>query len=113
MQDRTSKMRPFRKLLMTGVAVLFLATGTAQQSAQAGYYGEDKWITNCRYTIIEKRRPEGGDQPDWLMYIEPADLPVLEREIKNLKKCMLFSKCLSDRDAGKVKHCYENDKRWR
>jgi hypothetical protein len=47
------------------------------------------------------------------MYIEPADLPVLEREIKNLKKCMLFWKCLGDRDAGKVKHCYENDKRWR
>ena len=29
MQDRTSKMCPFRKLLMTGVAALFLATGTA------------------------------------------------------------------------------------
>jgi len=29
MQDRTSKMRPFRKLLMTGVAALFLATGAA------------------------------------------------------------------------------------
>jgi len=55
------------KILLTGTAALFLATGTAQQSAQAGYYGEDKWITNCRYTIIEKRRPEGGDQPDWLM----------------------------------------------
>jgi hypothetical protein len=56
-----------KKLLLTGIGALFLATGTAQQSAQAGYYGEDKWITNCRYTIIEKRRPEGGDQPDWLM----------------------------------------------
>jgi hypothetical protein len=52
-----------KKLLLTGIGALFLATGTAQQSAQAGYYGEDKWITNCRYAIIEKRRPEGGDQP--------------------------------------------------
>jgi len=30
MQDRTSKMRPLRKLLMTGVAVLLLATGAAR-----------------------------------------------------------------------------------
>jgi hypothetical protein len=22
-------------------------------------------------------------------------------------------RCLDDRDAGKVKHCYENDRRWR
>jgi hypothetical protein len=102
-----------RCTLLTGIATLFLATGAAQQSAQAGYFGSDKWTTNCRYSIIEKRRPQNDEQPDWLMYIESADLPVLEREIKNLKKCMLFWKCLSDRDAGKVKHCYENDKRWR
>jgi len=47
------------------------------------------------------------------MIITPEDLPNLEKEIKNLKKCMLFMKCLEDRDAGKVKHCYENDRRWR
>jgi hypothetical protein len=92
----------------TTIAIALLM---AIRPAAAGYFGEDKWIANCRYPIIEKRHP--NDQPEWLMVIEPADLPVLEKEIKNLKKCMLFHKCLEDRDAGKVKHCYENDKRWK
>jgi hypothetical protein len=70
------------KVLLASIAALFLATGTAHQSAQAGYFGSDKWTTNCRYTIIEKRRPEGDEVPEWLMYIQPADLPNLEREIK-------------------------------
>jgi hypothetical protein len=103
-----------KQIFVAGIASLFLATGTAQRPTQAGYFFSDKWTTNCRYTIIEKRRPEGGGEvPEGLMYIEPADLPNLEREIKELKKCVLFWKCLSDREAGKVKHCYENDKRWR
>jgi hypothetical protein len=37
MQDRTSKMRPFRKLLMTGVAVLFLTTGTAHAAEKVDW----------------------------------------------------------------------------
>jgi hypothetical protein len=24
-----------------------------------------------------------------------------------------FTKCIDDRQAGKVKHCYANDRRWR
>jgi hypothetical protein len=56
-----------KKLLLPGVAALLLAKGTAQQSAQAGYYGEDKWMANCRYSIIEKRHQGGDEQPDWLM----------------------------------------------
>jgi hypothetical protein len=103
-----------RKLFLCSSTALLLATGTAHKSAQAGYFGEDKWITNCRYDIIEKHVPQDGEHPyDWLMVITPQDLPVLEREIKELKKCVLFTKCLMDRDAGKVKHCYENDRRWR
>jgi len=104
------------KQFLADIAALFLATGTAQQSAQAGYFGEDKWIANCRHMIIEKRRPEGDkageeayDVPQGLMFIKPADLPNLEREIKEFKKCMVFWKCTEDRAAGKVKHCYEND----
>jgi hypothetical protein len=109
-----------RRTLLVSIAVLSLATGTAQQSAQAGYFGEDRWIANCRHMIIEKRRPEGdkaGDEaydvPEGLMFIKPADLPNLEREIKEFKKCMGFWKCTEDRATGKVKHCYENDRRWR
>lgn len=29
------------------------------------------------------------------------------------KSAMPIYQCLRDRDAGKVKHCYANDKRWR
>jgi hypothetical protein len=101
------------KLFLTSIAALLLATGTAHKSAQAGYFGENRWVANCRYDIIEKRRPQDDEHPDWLMVITPEDLPVLEREIKELKKCVLFTKCLKDRDDGKVKHCYENDIRWR
>jgi hypothetical protein len=30
-----------------------------------------------------------------------------------LKKCIAFWRCVTDREAGKVKHCYENDRRWK
>jgi hypothetical protein len=72
-----------------------------------------QWIANCRYDIIEKRYRQDDEHPSSLMIIRPEDLPNLEKEIKELKKCVLFTKCLTDRDAGKVKHCYENDRRWR
>jgi len=32
---------------------------------------------------------------------------------QELKKCIAFWWCVTDREAGKVKHCYENDRRWR
>ena len=38
------------------------------------------------------------------------DLPEITRE---LKACDAYRKCTEDRDAGKVKHCYRNDRRWR
>src|SRR5262245_49134254 len=105
-----------RKLFLTSIAALFLATGAAQPSA----YADDKWITNCRSITIEKRFPAEAltiekRLPDEvpMMFITPEDLPTLEKEIKELKKGMAWWKCIDDRAAGKVKHCYENDKRWR
>jgi len=76
-----------KKLFLSGIAA-FLATGAALKSAQAGYFFSDKWIANCRYDIIEKRRPEGDedDVPEGLMFIKPADLPNLEREIKETQE---------------------------
>ena len=113
------KRRSIRHLLI-GIAALLLATEITHRSAQAGYFAENRWIANCRHMIIEKRRPEGdkpGDEaydvPEGLMFIKPVDLPNLEGEIKEFKKCMVFWKCTEDRAAGKTKHCYENDKRWR
>jgi len=37
----------------------------------------------------------------------------LEKELREWRKCDAYYQCLTDRDAGKVKHCYYNDKRWR
>jgi hypothetical protein len=37
----------------------------------------------------------------------------LEKELREWRKCDAYYQCLADRDAGKVKHCYANDKRWR
>jgi hypothetical protein len=37
----------------------------------------------------------------------------LQKTIRDLKACEAWSQCLEDRAAGKVKHCYENDRRWR
>jgi hypothetical protein len=38
------------------------------------------------------------------------ELPFILRKVK---ACDAYRKCLDDRDTGKVKHCYENDRRWR
>jgi hypothetical protein len=45
--------------------------------------------------------------------ITSADIKAIEKGIAILKKCSKFWACVGDREAGKVKHCYENDKRWR
>jgi hypothetical protein len=45
--------------------------------------------------------------------VDLNDIRKLQKHIPDLKKCEAFYKCLADRDAGKVKHCYENDRRWR
>jgi hypothetical protein len=83
-------------LFPAGVAALFLATGAAHPT-KAGYFVQDTWITNCRYRIIEKRRPDDAEGPENLMSITPEDLPVLEKEIKNLKKCVQFRECVERR----------------
>ena len=49
----------------------------------------------------------------WRSIIEEEEIGDLEKAIRLIKQCRAFYKCLEDRRAGKVKHCYENDKRWR
>jgi len=45
--------------------------------------------------------------------IDKASRLKLEKELSEWRKCDVYYQCLADRDAGKVKHCYANDKRWR
>ena len=108
MNGKNSKRCGVRALI-TGIAML-LATGAAHAG---GYSRTDEWELNCRMAAINKARPDDADWDEHMMVITPADLPGLEKEIKKFKQCLAFLKCTKDRSAGKVKHCYDNDKRWR
>jgi hypothetical protein len=105
-----------RRFLLASVAVLALA-GTAHA----------EWETDCRHGWISKNFGEiDKDLPpveivtsngDTSLRISYDELKKLVKELpailRNVKACDAWMKCLSDRDAGKVKHCYYNDRRWR
>jgi hypothetical protein len=111
---------------LAGIAALFLTTGTAHAE-------EGKWEGDFRKCEIVKIFPKVEQNPDAdgilhgeLDYqgisitandvrigIQRDEIADIERGIRLLKKCKAFWQCVHDRDAGKVKHCYENDKRWR
>jgi hypothetical protein len=112
-----------RALLLTGVAALFLATGTAH----AGYYGNEKWTFNGRYCLVEKLTAPGpGNESGYLEWGEKnlllmslGDVLELQKSIRALKQCEAFHQCVAERDGyikpkgKKPKHCYTNDRRWR
>jgi len=91
-----------KKLLLTGVAVLLLATGTAHADSE-------KWEASFRQCHIRWARETEGQT----IVIEAEEIPDILKAIRVIKKCKAFYQCLEDRDRGKVKHCYENDRRWR
>ena len=103
-----------KKLLLAGVAALLMATGTAHAD-------NEKWEASFRQCHIRKwfskdelaaigwaRETEGQT-----IVIEPEVIPDILKAIGVIKKCKAFYQCLEDRDRGKIKHCYENDRRWR
>jgi hypothetical protein len=114
------------KMLLAGIAALFLATGTSHAA-------DMKWEGDFRKCEIVKIFPKVEQNPDAdgilhgeLDYqgisitadsvrigIQPDEIADIERGIRLLKKCKAFWQCTNDRDRGKVKHCYENDRRWR
>jgi hypothetical protein len=146
-----------KKTLLAGIAVLFLATGTAHAESasdacmrQCGQDGEIletpqqhvcydrcmKWpspnfVADCRRDRLkiyfdrkdyednvhfDQKGGADGDndeRPGIVIDIDKAARTRLEKELRNWRKCDAYYQCLADRDAGKVKHCYANDKRWR
>jgi hypothetical protein len=95
-----------KKLLLTGVAALLLATGAAQADSE-------KWEASFRQCHIRKwfskdelanigwaRETEGQT-----IVIEAEEIPDILKAIRVIKKCKAFYQCLEDRDLGKVKHC--------
>ena len=57
--------------------------------------------------------PHNGERRGAVIYLDKAARMRLESELRDWQKCDKYYQCLADRDAGKVKHCYANDKRWR
>ena len=107
------------RALLTGIAALSLATGTVHAEEKL----VDSWWTDCRHGWITKQfKPEVmQDNPP----VEITDTSVrityelrkllkdLPRITRALKACDAYRKCLDDRQAGKVKHSYDDDRRWR
>jgi hypothetical protein len=101
------------KYFVTVLALLMAATPVA--------HAAEKWEGNFRQCHIRKwfsKEELAGigwqrDIPGQTIVIEENEIGDLEKAIRIIKQCRAFYKCLEDRDAGKVKHCYENDRRWR
>jgi hypothetical protein len=112
------------RTLLAGVAALFLATGTAHAADQ-------KWegdFRRCWAKTTFEHSPKIDDPLTFGYYygvevdeskttatviLSLEDVLELQKRLPLLKKCTAFFQCLKDREAGKVKHSYENDKRWR
>src|SRR5262249_24218063 len=108
--------------ILTGIAALFLATGAAHaQDARKRLKDiEDIWQIE-KWDCALVYHPPPHDEPyrpgetvaEYPATITLEDIPGLLRRFKELKKHCEWFQCLDDRNAGKVKHCYANDRRWR
>jgi len=95
------------------IAALLLAAAVTGARADV-----PQWEASFRKCDIGKSfakddtlQPPDGSQV--FVTITPADVPAIERGLAILKRCDKLWTCVRDRNAGKVKHCYENDRRWR
>jgi hypothetical protein len=109
-----------KTLLLAGVAalsVLYASTPSAEG-----------WEVDCRRGRIFKLLPKPDDtspggfyvsveRDDMFVSIDRDQFDELAKAIANARReCKeydRFMQCVVDREAGKVKHCYENDRRWR
>jgi hypothetical protein len=109
------------KLFLVGIAALFLATG----AAHAQWRTDPPLRTDCRHEQIEMYL-ESNDAPNTEIFESEGHVTVridygafrkllkdLPTAIRAFKACDAYRKCLDDQGAGKVKHCYEKDRRWR
>jgi hypothetical protein len=113
--------RKKQKLALAAALTVGLATG----AAHAGDNPDNGWQPDCRHGwIIKEFASDPSDlSPPPVSVAGPfarisygelrqllKDIPRITREIR---ACEAYRKCTADRYAGKVKHCYENDPRWR
>ena len=123
-----------KKLFLIGIAALFMATGAAHIACaeeQVTKWPSPNFVRDCRrdHLMIYFDREDYDGSPSNIyggkdgddknrpgIIVQPFDKAArarLEKELRDWKKCDAYYQCLADRDAGKVKHCYANDKRWR
>src|SRR5262249_53519347 len=126
-----------KTLFLTSIATLLMATGAAHaQVKKASPEQVTKWpspnfVADCRRDLLsiyfDKEEYEvmvgknllggkDGTDESRLGIRIPFNKEArarLEKELRKWKRCDAYYQCLADRDAGKVKHCYANDKRWR
>jgi hypothetical protein len=110
-----------KKLFLSGIAALFLATGTAH----AQWRTDPPMRTDCRHGQFEMYL-KADDAPNTEVLRDEDRVTVridyeafrkmlkdLPTAIRAVRACYAYWKCGEDKAAGKVKHCYENDRRWR
>jgi hypothetical protein len=94
-------------MIRAALAALALALVPATcQAPLRSAHAEEKWQLHRTCSVINTKGDDGG-------ILELDDVLQLQKFIPALKKCSAFWQCVADREAGKVKHCYENDRRWR
>jgi hypothetical protein len=94
-----------RKVVLAGVAALsVLGASTA--------HADQKWGFSLRQCHVTKV-VDPPDVSSGTVALDLEDVLELQKFTRDLKKCEAWYKCLTDRDQGKVKHCYANDRRWR
>jgi hypothetical protein len=115
-------------IIILFVLLVIVSPAKALDDKDDDNVGGTGWSVDCRRSRITKifmrdeRYPVGfggfsietdvhKDNPDLLhAIIERDEFKNLEKALAKakriFKKCDLFTKCLNDRDAGKVKHCY-------
>jgi hypothetical protein len=89
-----------KKLALAAVLACLALAATNAHAAD-----DEKWRLHRTCTVINMK---GADDT-----LELDDVLQLQKFIPALKKCTAFWQCVEDRDNGKVKNCYENDRRWR
>jgi len=79
-----------------------------------GEWKPEKWNCAFHWTPRYDRKSNTYDENDFPI-IDLEDLAKLRKKFqtKEMKAHCAWLQCLADRGAGKVKHCYLNDKRWR
>jgi hypothetical protein len=99
---------------MKKVALAALALALVPAACQAplrSAHADAKWWFHFRSCTAMKAND--ADAAHQVVTLDLDDVRELQKLIPNLRRCTAFWQCVADREAGKVKHCYENDRRWR